>query len=117
MLRGASDPDPEWHERTTGKIALLERIMPYRNPGGAGGASASQEVRPSEHWSRAKAIRELYIVRGEVRALAETIDRPIRSLARNILKNRYLARLRATGDGVVATPRSAEWVNPANEVI
>lgn len=75
-LRG--DPDPEWFERTKGKVEFLERIMPNRNPGGAGGATAPQEIRPTEHWSRAKAIQELYIVRGEVRAFAETIDRPIK---------------------------------------
>ena len=112
-LRG--DPAPEWHERTTGKVALLERIMPNRNPGGAGGASAPQEVRPSEHWSRAKAIRELYIVRGEVRALACPGSRGLTGPLRRLTKT---AEAVQSGDlsrapAFPAATRSGGWRPPS----
>ena len=78
ILALSGEADPEWYERTNGKVEFLERIMPNRNPGGAGGASAPQEIRPTEQWSRSDAIQKLYNIRGEVRAFAETIDRPIK---------------------------------------
>lgn len=74
----SGEPDPEWAERTKGKTDLLRRIMPNRQPMGAGGATAPVEIRPSEKWERGKAIAEFYKIRGEVRGYAETIDRPIK---------------------------------------
>ncbi len=75
-----NDADSDWAKKTEGKAKLIRNVMPNRNPGGAGGASAPQEIRPTEKWSRAKAIEEYYKVRGEVRAFAETIafEQPIK---------------------------------------
>lgn len=77
----ANGADPGWAKKTEGKTDLIRNVMPNRNPGGAGGASAPQEIRPTEKWTRAKAIQEYYKVRGEVRAFAETIafEQPIKS--------------------------------------
>lgn len=71
-------PDDAWAEKTEGKTELLRRVMPNRNPGGAGGAQAPMEIRPTEKWSRAKAIEEFYKIRGKVVAYCETIDKPIK---------------------------------------
>ena len=75
-----NEPDADWAKKTKGKTDLIRNVMPNRNPGGAGGASAPQEIRPTEKWSRAKAIEEYYKVRGEVRAFAETVafEQPIK---------------------------------------
>jgi len=75
-----NEADPEWAKKTKGKADLIRGVMPNRNPGGAGGASAPQEIRPTENWSRAKVIEEYYKVRGEVRAFAETVafEQPIK---------------------------------------
>jgi len=74
-----NDPDKDWFEKTKGKTGLLKQVMPNRNPGGAGGATAPMEIRPTEDWDRARAIRELYVVRGEVRAYIETLTGPVKS--------------------------------------
>jgi hypothetical protein len=71
-------PDEEWAEKVKGKTELLRRVMPNRNPGGAGGAQAPMEIRPTDNWSRAKAIQEFYTMRGEVVAYCETIEKPIK---------------------------------------
>ncbi len=75
-----NEADPDWAQKTKGKTDLIRRVMPNRNPGGAGGASAPQEIRPTEKWGRAKTIEEYYKVRGEVRAFAETVafEQPIK---------------------------------------
>jgi len=72
--------DPDWAKKTEGKTKLIKNVMPNRNPGGAGGATAPQEIRPTEKWDRAKAIQEYYKVHGEVRAFAETVafEQPIK---------------------------------------
>lgn len=72
--------DADWAKKTEGKTQLIKRVMPNRNPGGAGGATAPQEIRPTEKWDRATAIAEYYKVRGEVRAFAETVafEQPIK---------------------------------------
>jgi hypothetical protein len=77
-MKNAADAD--WAKKTKGKADLIRNVMPNRNPGGAGGASAPQEIRPTEEWSRAKVIQEYYKVRGEVRAFAETVafEQPIK---------------------------------------
>ncbi len=74
----SGEADPEWYERTKGKTNLIRQVMPNRRPMGAGGATAPVEIRPTENWGRAKTIAEFYKIRGEVRAYAETIDRPIK---------------------------------------
>jgi len=76
-MKGA--PDPEWYSRTKTKNAFLRQVMPNRNPGGVGGATAPFEIRPSEHWDRAKTIQEFYKIHGEVRAYIETMPREIKN--------------------------------------
>ena len=63
-------PDKEWYTRTKDKAEFLRKVMPNRNPGGVGGAQAPMEIRPTEHWDRAKTIAEFYKIHGEVRALS-----------------------------------------------
>lgn len=75
----ASPVNPEWAEQTKGKNEFIRRIMPNRSPGGAGGAQAPQEIRPTEHWDRKHAIEEFYKMHGEVRAYIETMDREIKN--------------------------------------
>ncbi len=72
-------PDPEWYTRTKDKAEFLRRVMPNRNPGGVGGAQAPMEIRPSENWDRARAIREFYTIHGEVRAYIETMPREVKN--------------------------------------
>lgn len=75
----AAPENPEWAEKTATKNDFIRRVMPNRNPGGAGGAQAPQEIRPTEHWSRQHAIEEFYKIHGEVRAYIETMDREIKN--------------------------------------
>lgn len=75
-------PDKEWAEKTKGKTDLIRRVMPNRNPGGAGGAQAPMEIRPTENWTRADAIKKFYAMRGEVVAYCETIDKPIKGFTK-----------------------------------
>jgi hypothetical protein len=71
--------DPEWYERTKGKLDLIRRIMPNRPKNGVGGAKAPQEIQPTEKWGREKAIKEFYKIHGEVRAYIETMPREIKN--------------------------------------
>ncbi len=75
----AAPENPEWAEKTAGKNAFIRKVMPNRNPGGAGGAQAPQEIRPTEHWDRAKAIEEFYKIQGICRAYMETVDREVKN--------------------------------------
>ena len=75
----AAPVNPEWAEKTASKNEFIRRVMPNRNPGGAGGAQAPQEIRPTEHWDRAKAIQEFYKIHGEARAYMETVDREVKN--------------------------------------
>jgi hypothetical protein len=72
-------PDPEWYTRTKDKAEFLRKVMPNRNPGGVGGAQAPMEIRPTEHWDRAKTIQEFYKIHGEVRAYIETMPRELKN--------------------------------------
>lgn len=74
----AGPRDPEWYSRTNGKLELVRDFVPNRNPGGAGGLNAPLEVRPSEQWDRARAIREFYTAHGALRAYVETMQRDIK---------------------------------------
>lgn len=85
LLKSAQDAmenpaDADWAKKTEGKAQLIRDVMPNRNPGGEGGATAPQEIRPTENWGRGKVIEEYYKVRGEVRAFAETVafEQPIK---------------------------------------
>jgi len=71
--------DPEWYSRTNGKNELVRQAVLTRNPGGAGSPfKAPYEVSPSEHWDRARGIREFYTSHGAVRAFVETTDRELK---------------------------------------
>jgi len=76
----ANPADADWAKKSEGKNKLIRNVMPNRNPGGAGGATAPQEIRPTEKWDRATAIKEFFKVRGEVQAFAETVayEQPIK---------------------------------------
>ncbi len=76
-MKGA--PDPEWYTRTKNKAAFLRQVIPNRNPGGVGGAQAPMEIRPTEHWDRARTIQEFYTIHGEVRAYIETMPREMKN--------------------------------------
>jgi uncharacterized damage-inducible protein DinB len=71
-------PDPEWHAKTDGKLALLEQYVPNRGPQGRGGVQAPEEIRPTEQWSRRRGITEFYATHGKVRSFVETMRRDIK---------------------------------------
>jgi hypothetical protein len=72
----ASPADPEWATKTAGKAEFLKQVMPNRNPGGAGGAQAPQEIRPVEGLSRDEVVRRFNASRAEIRAFVEQLDAP-----------------------------------------
>ncbi len=74
----SSPRDPEWFTRTKGKVDILRQVVPMRGPQGQGGVQAPTEIRPTENWDRARAIREFYVTHGELRAYVETMDRNIK---------------------------------------
>lgn len=71
-------PDPDWAEKTAGKAELLARVMPDRNPGGAGGAQAPQEVRPRHGLGRDEVVSRFRDSRREILAFVEGLDRPLK---------------------------------------
>jgi len=75
MARAA---DPEWQEKTKGKTELLLRVMPNRNPGGAGGATAPQEIRPTGEFSRAEIVHRFKQLYSTLRTFLEDTDRPLK---------------------------------------
>jgi uncharacterized protein (DUF1778 family) len=72
----ATPPDPEWATKTAGKAEFLKQVMPNRNPGGAGGAQAPQEIRPVEGLSRDEVVRRFNESRAEIKAFVEKLDAP-----------------------------------------
>jgi hypothetical protein len=72
----AAPVDPEWATKTAGKAEFLRKVMPNRNPGGAGGASAPQEIRPVEGLSRDEVVRRFKESRAEIKAFVEQLDVP-----------------------------------------
>ncbi|HVR29353.1 MAG TPA: DinB family protein [Thermoanaerobaculia bacterium] len=68
--------DPEWATKTAGKTEFLKRVMPNRNPGGAGGAQAPQEIRPVQGLSRDEVVRRFNASRAEIRAFVAALDAP-----------------------------------------
>jgi hypothetical protein len=68
--------DPEWATKTAGKTEFLKKVMPNRNPGGAGGAQAPQEIRPTEGLSREEVVRRFKESRAEISAFVEKLDAP-----------------------------------------
>jgi hypothetical protein len=74
----AGPSDPQWFTRTNGTLDVLRQLVPNRGPQGRGGRQAPTEIQPTEHWDRARAIREFYAAHGELRAYVETMDRTIK---------------------------------------
>jgi uncharacterized protein (DUF1778 family) len=72
----ASPADPEWATKTAAKAEFLKKVMPNRNPGGAGGAQAPQEIRPTEGLSKEEVLRRFNESRAEIRAFVEKLDAP-----------------------------------------
>ena len=64
-----SPADPEWATKTDGKVDFLKKVMPNRNPGGAGGAKAPQEIVPTGSLTRDEVVRRFNESRTEIRAL------------------------------------------------
>ncbi len=71
--------DPEWATKTQGKADLLRQVMPNRNPGGVGGASAPQEVRPVDGLSKAQVLEAFAKIRSEVTAFSKTVEEPLKA--------------------------------------
>lgn len=74
-----SEPDPNWFETTKGKTEFILRVMPNRNAGGAGGATAPQEVRPTGDLSRAEIVQRFRALYEEIGALASKSEGPVKS--------------------------------------
>ena len=74
----ASPASIDWMEETKGKAELLRRVMPNRNPGGAGGASAPQEIRPQGDLTKADILAEFEKIRTEVREFTEATKAPLK---------------------------------------
>jgi hypothetical protein len=73
-------PNPLWFEQTSGKLELVRKVVVTRTPGGVGSPfQAGGEVLPTEHWDRARGIREFYRSHGELRAFVETMPREIKN--------------------------------------
>jgi hypothetical protein len=75
----AAAANPEWQEKTKGKSELLLQIMPNRRPGGAGGASAPQEIRPTGETSRAELVERFLGLYDEVEAFVRDTDAPLKA--------------------------------------
>jgi uncharacterized damage-inducible protein DinB len=72
--------NPDWFAQTQGKLDLVRRVVVDRPKGGVGSPfQAGGEVLPSEHWDRARGIREFYASHGELRAFVETMPREIKN--------------------------------------
>ena len=74
----ANAADPEWHEKTKGKSELLLAVMPNRNPGGAGGASAPQEIRPTGEFTRTEIVRRFKELHERARAYVAETEEPLK---------------------------------------
>jgi uncharacterized protein (DUF1778 family) len=72
----AAPADPEWDTKTAGKAEFLKKVMPNRNPGGAGGAQAPQEIRPVEGLSKEEVVRRFNASRAEIKGFVEKLDAP-----------------------------------------
>jgi uncharacterized protein (DUF1778 family) len=68
--------DPEWASKTDGKVDFLKKVMPNRNPGGAGGAKAPQEIVPSGTLTKDEVVRRFNESRTEIRAFVAALDQP-----------------------------------------
>ena len=76
-LQALKNPaDPEWATKTAGKADFIKRVMPNRNPGGAGGAKAPQEIVPEGNLTKADVITRFNESRTEIRAFVAALDQP-----------------------------------------
>jgi hypothetical protein len=73
-LKGPADP--EWAAKTDGKVDFLKKVMPNRQPGGAGGAKAPQEIVPSGTLAKDEVVRRFNESRTEIRAFVAALDQP-----------------------------------------
>ena len=73
------EPDPEWSEKTAGKVDVLKQLVPNPMPQGQGGVRAPQELVPTQNWERSEGIQQFYNTQGEVRALIETMGREVKN--------------------------------------
>jgi hypothetical protein len=69
-----SPADPEWATKTDGKVDFLKKVMPNRNPGGAGGAKAPQEIVPTGSLTRDEVVRRFNDSRVEIRTFVAALD-------------------------------------------
>ncbi len=74
----AHDADPEWYEKTKGKSEFLKMVMPNRNPGGAGGASAPQEIRPTGEISRGEILERFTALYDKARTYVSNTREPLK---------------------------------------
>ena len=79
----ARDADPEWYEKTKGKSQLLRAVMPNRGPGGAGGASAPQEIRPTGEFSRSELLERFSALFEKARSQVSTTQKPLKEHVEN----------------------------------
>jgi hypothetical protein len=78
-LKALANPaDPEWAQKTEGKADFIKKVMPNRNPGGAGGAKAPQEITPEGNMTKADVIRRFNESRAEIRAYVAALDLPVK---------------------------------------
>lgn len=70
--------DPDWYEKTKGKSAFLKQVMPNRNPGGAGGASAPQEIRPTGEISRGEILQRFTALYEKARDYVSKTEEPLK---------------------------------------
>jgi hypothetical protein len=76
-LQALKNPaDPDWASKTGSKAAFLKKVMPNRNPGGAGGAQAPQEIVPTGTLAKDDLIRRFNESRTEIRAFVAALDQP-----------------------------------------
>ena len=79
MIEQQTPPDPDWYQKTKGKVAILREYIPNPRPQGQGGVRAPEELEPTEKWDRARGIRQFYETHGKVRAFVETMDRNVKN--------------------------------------
>ena len=75
----ATQPDPEWSQKTKGKADLLRNVMPNRRPQGQGGATAPQEIRPQGGLSQAQLLEEFAALRAEVITYIDGLEGEVKS--------------------------------------
>jgi hypothetical protein len=70
--------DPDWFEKTIRKTELLKEVMPNRQPFGANGATAPQEVRPEGKLSRSEIVQRFNALYAELRAHVRDTEEPLK---------------------------------------